>query len=162
MLRRLIVMAVLGTLVMTGCSDEQKEDATKLEQELLQMQDSAAIVDTTTLAETTADTVAPEAPDVVDVAAVPEETVERTMPARSTGDGYTLQVAGCESREYADYLIELYQQRGYEPYMTTFTVEGQLYYRVRIGSFETRREAIQLKNELAGKYSVEGWVDTVQ
>jgi cell division septation protein DedD len=76
--------------------------------------------------------------------------------------GYVVQVAACESMEYAQYLVEKYQNRGYDPYMITATVEGQTYYRVRIGGIETEQEAKQLKNELLDKYSIQAWIDEIQ
>jgi len=77
------------------------------------------------------------------------------------GGSFTVQVAGCESLEYAQHLIELYTDRGYEPYLTETTVEDQVYYRVRIGGFEGLAEAKKLRDELIDRYSIEPWVDNL-
>ncbi len=55
----------------------------------------------------------------------------------------------------------VYQNRGYEPYVTNETVDGQMTYRVRIGQFESFNDAKALKNELGDKYSIEPWIDFV-
>ena len=78
------------------------------------------------------------------------------------GGGYTVQVAGCEDQAYAEYLVEKYTERGYDPYIATANVNGQTYYRVRIGSFETLGEAKALKTQLADRYSVVAWIDYTQ
>ncbi|MFQ5500250.1 MAG: SPOR domain-containing protein, partial [Candidatus Zixiibacteriota bacterium] len=93
------------------------------------------------------------------VAVVPEEPEAPTMPKRPEGAGYTVQVAGCESQEYARHLIGLYTERGYEPYMTTITIEGQLFYRVRMGLFPSVAEASRLRADLNDRFSIEAWID---
>ncbi|MEE8577348.1 MAG: SPOR domain-containing protein, partial [candidate division Zixibacteria bacterium] len=75
------------------------------------------------------------------------------------GSGYVVQVAGCESPDYAEYLVKLYGKRGYEAFQTTATVDGQLFYRVRVGLYETEAEAAAIRDQLLDRYSVEGWID---
>jgi hypothetical protein len=55
--------------------------------------------------------------------------------------------------------VRQYNERGYQPYVTTYLHEGQQYYRVRLGIFETLAEANALKLELEDKYSVGTWID---
>lgn len=144
------ILILLVVVLTFGCS-KKKEEAAELEKELAGAQDTMAEV-TTMPSESI--------PPAADVAAVPEEPDPAyNVPA---GGGYTVQVAGCEDRAYAEYLVGKYTQRGYEPYITSATVEGQTYYRVRIGSFETLGEAKTLKAELADRYSITAWVDYIQ
>jgi len=151
-LTRLLLIAVLaGTLVM-ACSDKQKE-AERLEQE---MRDR----------ETAGDTLPGTAEDITgqveaDAHAVPEEAVPvpEAMPPAPLGEGYTVQVASCENQDYARHLVNLYRQRGYEPYVETHNQNGQLYYRVRVGNVATLGEARQLKAELEDRYSAQVWID---
>jgi cell division septation protein DedD len=146
-----MLMALLLLFAVMGCSDEQKEEAARLEQELL---------DTGTAA---VDTAAPaiESTEMEAVVEEPEEVIP-DMPARPTGEGYTVQVASCEDETYAQHLVELYTNRGYEPYVTTITHYDQLYYRVRLGNFETWSEASELKASLVDKYSVQAWIDQTE
>ena len=149
---RLLAVLCLACLVVNGCSKKQ-EEADKLEQEMMAQEtavDSAAM-DTTTAEEEVA----------MDAAAVPREEPSPFVPADIEGEGYTVQVASCESLDYARHLVEVYSGRGYEPYLTQFEFEGQLYYRVRVGKFESSSEAAALKAELIDRYSVDAWVDVL-
>ena len=149
--RKYLVPVLLVALLVISCSEKQ-EEAAQLEQELLDQQDTTA-----EMAEAVADTEM----DVTEPDPAAEEG-EYTTPPVPQGAGYTVQVAGCEDRDYAEHLIQTYTARGYEPYVTTAEVEGQTYYRVRIGSFETVAEAKVLKAQLADRYSIEVWIDYIQ
>ncbi|MFQ5454080.1 MAG: SPOR domain-containing protein [Candidatus Zixiibacteriota bacterium] len=147
---------LLFTLILTGlifsCS-KKKEDAAKLEQEMLQQEvDSNAIRDSIQEMEAVMDSLA-ETEESMEVS---EEAV---MPGQPEGEGYTIQIASCEDRTYAEYLINKYLERGYEAYMTTITYDGQTYYRVRIGLFEALSDARLLEDELEDKYSKDVWID---
>ena len=151
---KIISVLSLIAILVVSCSQKQ-EDAAELEKQLT----AQGRIDTT------GDTIRPLDKAIADSAAmaVPDETAETetTMPAQPAGEGYTVQVASCESEDYAIYLIELYTSRGYEPYVSQIDIEGQTYYRVRIGLFETYTEAEALKDELADLYSVDAWIDQV-
>ena len=142
----LIVIALLGF----GCAKKQ-EDAAQLEAEMM-AQDSMA--DTTEVLDSTVEAASPEA-------AVPEEPVV-SMPAQPPGEGYTVQVASCTDYDYANYLVDKFTGRGYEPYVKTITYEGETYYRVRIGVYENFSEAKAMVAELADKYTLETWIDVTQ
>lgn len=149
---KVIVIFTLALLLVAGCSKKQ-EEADKLEQEMLdeEMAGDSAEMDSMALGEG----------ETLDASAVPVEEEPEFVPAVVEGEGYTVQVASCESLEYAQHLVEVYTSRGYEPYITQFDKEGQLYYRVRIGKIESESEAKALKNELADKYSIDAWVDVL-
>jgi cell division septation protein DedD len=151
---RLVLMGLLVISVLAACSDKQKE-AARLEQEMKDMESGAD----TLAAEAAVDTI-PE-PSAADADAIPEEIAPspEPMPPAPSGDGYTVQVASCEDETYARYLLDLYRDRGYDPFVNTFTLEGQLYYRVRIGIAPTLSEANALKQEIQDKYSIECWID---
>lgn len=147
-------LLVAISLLTISCSDK-KEEVAKLEKEVLDegadidsVGDSSALTDTLGVQTSSPQT-------------VPDEVEPEPFPAIPTGGGYTVQVAGCESQAYAQHLVNVYQDRGYEPYVTNKTVEGQLYYRVRIGQFENLQEAKVLKADLLDKYSVEAWIDLI-
>lgn len=149
---RWIIIILAAIVVSAGCSKKQ-EEAAKLEAEMTGEQVAA---------DTTADTVQ-GVTDSVEALIGLESTTEDVvapMPSRPQGKGYTVQVASCESEDYARYLVELYQGRGYEPFVTQITYDGELFNRVRIGAFESFSEAEQLKTELNDRYSLDSWVDT--
>ncbi len=147
------VLIVLALLLALGCAQRQ-EDAAKLEREMLGQD---------TLADTAVDaaTVPPEMTPVDAAQTTPPEpeesaSAEITAPV---GEGYTLQIASCPSMSYAQYLIDKFENRGFEPYMTSAVVDGQTYYRVRLGQFEDRAEVEKLKAKIEDMYSIVGWVD---
>ncbi len=152
---RYSLLLVLTVSLVVGCS-KKKEEAAKLEQEILD-QDSAGQQMADTTAGMMADTTAP----VLDASAVPEEEPAKEMPGQPEGSGLTVQVAGCEDLAYAEHLVELYADRGYEPYLMTSVIDGQTYHRVRIGLFDTWQGARSLQDELLNRYSIETWVDKV-
>jgi cell division septation protein DedD len=156
---KLLKIVILGGLVISllvGCSDEAKDEAAQLEEELQQMEGET---DSTAQAMTDTTMGAEETP-VADASAVPEEEQPgvAAMPPAPTGDGFTVQVASCESREYASHLVDVYFGRGYEAFVSRAMVDGQTYYRVRIGNLQTYGEAKALKLELADRYSIEPWI----
>lgn len=143
------LISLLAVIMICGCSDEAKDDAARLEQELMDQGTESATgdtpqVDTTALTEIQ-----------MDAQAVPDEEPVISGPS---GSGYALQVASCESRDYADYLVDKYVGRGYLTYMTTYDHNGQIYFRVRLGPFETQEEVESLKAEIEDKYSVDAWI----
>ena len=130
-----ILLMILALLV--GCSKKQ-EEAAKLEQELLGQNGQDSLVDSTA-AEQVIDTTILLEPE-------PEaETSEYAMPKQPAGEGFTVQVAGCPDEAYANFLVGLYTGRGYEPFVTIATVEGQTFYRVRIGVFSRYVEATKIQ-----------------
>lgn len=154
---RILALLALCVALFAACS-QKKEDAAKLEEEMLSQEQGDTSADSLTKPDQIEDTLAMAA----DVAAVPEEeTSVKAMPRRPAGEGYTVQVAACESSDYARYLVDLYSQRGYEPFVSEFSVEGQKFYRVRIGLFDSQSEAKQLKDELVDKYTVQPWIDLI-
>ncbi len=146
-----ILMAIL---LVFGCS-KKKDEVAQLEKEMMGQAetDSAAIADSLAVIDSIA------AEEAMNAEAIPEESDRETMPAKPAGSGYTVQVAGCENSDYAQFLVRKYQSRGYEPYVTTETVGEQAYSRVRIGVYESYSEAKALKSELEDKYSIAPWID---
>ena len=155
------LLAFLGifALLAVSCS-RKKEEAARLQQEM--MQEEAEAVDTAAEAGLTPEDTAEYAAPELDAGAIPSEEEPQFVPQEEEAAGYVVQVAACESLEYAQYLVEKYTARGYSPYLTTATIDGQTYYRVRVGGLETLQEARELKAELVDKYSVEAWIDKTE
>ncbi len=150
---RYSLLLCLVTLLAFGCAKKQ-EDASKIEQEMLG-QDGEA-VDTPAVTEPEPDVMATA--EEADATAMPVEEESTYEVDYGGATGYTVQVAACESLEYAQYLMDKYTRRGYEPTLSATEKDGQTYYRVRLGSFETRNEAVLFHDELKDKYSLEGWL----
>lgn len=153
---KLLIFLGIFALLAMSCS-RKKEEAARLEQEMMQEE---GVVDTAAEAGLTPEDAEYAAPEL-DAGAIPSEEPE-FVPQEEEEAGYVVQVAACESLEYAQYLVEKYTTRGYSPYLTTATVDGQTYYRVRVGGLATLQEAKELKTELVDKYSVEAWIDKTE
>jgi cell division septation protein DedD len=96
-------------------------------------------------------------------ASQPQELAPRpAMPPAPAGAGYTVQIASCESEDYARHLVQVYTKRGYEPFVATITYNNLLYYRVRVGNFKSVAEAKVLRDELTDRFSVKAWVDRTE
>lgn len=157
MLYRLLILLSLSLILIftIGCS-KKSDEAAELEKEFLGDTVQPVMEDSTmmTAAQDSAETFE------ADAQAVPEEEV-RSMPKQPAGAGYSVQVAGCEDQAYAEHLVDVYTRRGYEPFVTNITIEGQTYYRVRIGLFESYSQAKAMQAELLDKYSLDTWIDEV-
>ncbi len=155
-MKRILAICVWGGLAVTfaavGCSDKQ-EDADKLQQQMMESPETVTTVDTVTVPVDTT----PQP----DVSAVPteEEAALPDLPGQPAGDGFVVQIAACESADYARYLVNTYIGRGYEPWVTEVMHDGQTYYRVRVGPFETHEAANQMKLELEDRFSIKPWID---
>ncbi len=154
---KIITVSLLALTISVGCS-KKKEDAQKLADQLQQTADSIAV---DSLRQDSIDQAAIAQAEIEAAALVAAEELANAMPAKPEGDGYSVQVASCESEDYARYLIDLYTERGYEPFTTQISIEGQTFYRVRIGLFEFFGEARSLQKELVDKYSLDCWIDMV-
>jgi len=86
--------------------------------------------------------------EVVEMAAIRDPLVAATVPDRTTSspaghDGlYTLQVISYRDPQEAQVFADALRKRGHTSYVTRGSVEGRgTHWRVRIGPFESRREA---------------------
>jgi cell division septation protein DedD len=90
----------------------------------------------------------------------PRKEPQSSVPASGSGK-YAVQVAsladGGKARRLTDSLIK----QGYGAYTQKATVRGKTYYRVRCGKFETRDQAGALRNQLAEKEGLRGFVTSI-
>jgi len=165
-LLKVVIVAVLTTSLLCGCSEKQKE-AARLGQEVKDLEDSGTTDTTQPESVLTGSDTLLASPAPADAAAIPPEaqagiTPLQPMPPPPSIAGWTVQVASCESQDYARRLVDVFTRRGYQPFVTTITKDGQLYYRVRIGSFTDLAESRKLRNELVDRYSVQAWIDRIE
>lgn len=154
-MRYSIILLLIFSLVFvfTGCKKD--EEVTELEQEVLESEAADNLTDSMTEESAVA--------SEEELAMTPEKTPEETpaepeMPIRMETSGFSVQVSASSSYENTYRLVELYAKRGYEAYVTETVVDGETFYRVRIGAFETFEQARQLALELSDKYSANYWI----
>lgn len=160
-MRLLMILAACALIgLATGCSDDKKEEAQRLEQEMLggEQRSDTGVSDDGVPATRPSDT-APSATSRPE--AIPqEESMPVGLPSQPAGSGYAVQVASCPSSDYAESLVERYMKRGYQPWVVTYTApDGGIFFRVRLGWYGSLSEAQQVKRELADRYSVDAWID---
>jgi len=125
-----IFILFLAVLMVGGCSKD--EDVAELEQQ---------IKDT-------------ESEDLL------KDTLAGEYMPEYTGTGqYTVQVAAGGNPEWVKYMAETFIRRGYEAFITEAIVDGETFYRLRIGSYDSFSKAKAAGMELADKYSVDYWID---
>lgn len=159
------VLAQQGEVVSNGAGEPVVEDQPSGEvvAEQLRMEDMGQPEDASVGQE---ERVTTDPGVVPDAGAIPPEEVpdpvstpaESVLPERPTGSGYEVQISAGTDRADAAYVVETYEKRGYKPYVSTSVVDGREVYRVRLGVFATYGEAEKVRQELAGKYSIEPWV----
>lgn len=105
--------------------------------------------------------VEPVAPQVqVDTSkpSVTPTVTSSSMPPAIT-DGYTVQVESSPSKSYVEQQVQLFIDRGYDAYLGSVTKEDKTYYRLRVGKFTDRNEAVRVSAEINSMYNLQSWVD---
>ena len=107
--------------------------------------------------------VTPDPGAIPDAGAIPPEVVAevKELPQAPLGAGYEVQISAGTDRADAAIVVETYQKRGYQPYVSTLVVDGQEVFRVRLGVFATYGEAEKVRRELTEKFSIEPWIAPV-
>ena len=75
---------------------------------------------------------------------------------------YVVQVASLETEDKATNMVNRLTGQGYPAYFYKVFVKGQPYYRVRCGIFRTEAEAVKIKERLAEKEKISGFVQKVE
>jgi cell division septation protein DedD len=92
---------------------------------------------------------------VLSIAPVPVEPIRRdasqpkpqpTLPKQNRI--WAVQVAALAENNLAESVADRLRKTGYEAYVMTFQSEGKIWHRVRIGRFESQRDAIELQRAL--------------
>jgi cell division protein FtsN len=116
-------------------------------------------------AEKTAEKPAPK-PIAEPLAAASAAPKEATAPASATsgsaaatpGDGYAVQVAAVNARNDADVIAKRFSSKGYSAYVEVPPNGTGTVFRVRIGTFKTKREAETIAAKLQKEEQIKPWV----
>jgi len=153
MTRLFMILVLIVALVVIGCSKKQEEiDA--LQQEATG-EDATAVMDS--LQGTSGETAEMSHPATTKpVAKEPEPEPE---PDYTGMTGFIIQLGSYNNYELASYWAEKYQNREYPAFLRQVELDGQTYYRLRVGVYDTYKEAKQVGELLADRYSVNYWID---
>jgi cell division septation protein DedD len=81
-----------------------------------------------------------------------------SSPAPSRGDGYAIQVAALRESGEADTIAKRLVNKGYDAYVLTPPGGTPNVYRVRVGSFKTRRDAEVVASKLQQEEQFKPWI----
>jgi cell division septation protein DedD len=79
-------------------------------------------------------------------------------PAAAAGDGYAVQVAAVNARGDADAIAKRFSSKGYTAYVEVPPNGTGTVFRVRIGTFKTKREAETIAAKLQKEEQIKPWV----
>lgn len=85
-------------------------------------------------------------------------TTPSAMPPAIT-DGFTVQVESSPSQSYIEQQVKVFTDRGYDAYVGSVTKEDKTYYRLRVGKYSDRNEAVRVSAEINSMYNLQSWVD---
>ena len=77
-----------------------------------------------------------------------QASVENAIPRSSSNKIWSVQISSAPAKDIADALVQRLKANGYDGYAVQAMVEGQPYYRVRVGRFDTREKAESLRLSL--------------
>lgn len=151
----LCILALALVLAVSGCS-KKKEDAKALQTEAAH-DEAARAMDSLSQKPPTTDTTAPVTPKP----AIAEEPVEQESaePEYPQEAGFVVQVGSYLDHDLATSMVDRYKNRGYDAFLVPSAINGQEFYRLRIGVFDSYAEARQIGEQLADRYSATYWVD---
>ncbi|MBW1701390.1 MAG: SPOR domain-containing protein [Deltaproteobacteria bacterium] len=98
-------------------------------------------------------------PIVKKAVALPEQ--DKPIEPVKAGPKYTVQIASLDSEVKAIRMANQMVDRGYPAYYVKAHVKGRIYFRVRCGKFESRKEAGEFERLLARREKAKGFVTRV-
>jgi len=153
MSRLFLILVLAIALAFVSCSKKQDEvDA--LQQEAAGQDAAAAMDSLQNQAGQPAEESQPATPP-----AVTQEPEPEPEPDYGSQPGFVVQLGSYNNYELASYWAEKYQNRDYPAFLREVDLNGQTYYRLRIGVYDTYQEAKQVGELLADRYSADFWID---
>jgi len=160
MIRLFLIIVLAAGMILVGCSKDEDE-IEALEQEAADS-DASAVMDSLgagkgEMAGEQVDTAAqPETP-----VSQPEPTEPEPEPEPEYGDmeGYVVQLGSYKGYDLADYWADKYRERDFPVYIGEVELDGETYYRLRVGVYETYQEAKEVGLLLKDRYSADYWID---
>jgi cell division septation protein DedD len=154
--RNLLIFILAFSLIIIGCSKDQDEiDA--LQEDATEMDASAAMDSLESTGDEGGEAVTDYAEPEVTAA---EESYEpEPEPEYPDVEGFVVQLGSYYDYELAEYFAGKYKNRDYPAFVRQIEIDGETYYRLRVGVYETYEEAERVGEELVDKYSATYWID---
>jgi len=153
MYRVFVVAMLIVGLTFAGCS-KKEEDVKAIEQEAVEGE-AAEVMDSLERTGTEAETYQEAA-----AGAAQTETYSEAAPTDYSGlEGFVVQIGSYADYNFARMMAEKYQTRDYPAFVQTIEIDGKIYYRLRVGVYETLEDAKTIGELLKDRYSAEYWID---
>lgn len=151
MTRSCLIVLLAMVVLSAGCSKEQEE--------LDAIQQDATTDEATAVMDSLEGTGAKEQPETSGYAE-PEPAAEpEPEPDYSDITGFVVQIGSYTNYELASAMAEKYQNRDLPAFLREVEIDGRVYYRLRIGVYETYAEAKTVGEFLVDRYSATYWID---
>ncbi len=82
---------------------------------------------------------------------------KQEIPPPASSKGWAVQVNSCRSYTQAKNLQERLRNRGLGAYITEATIKGEKWYRVRIGFYSTKEEAVETGKKVVSEFKTKDY-----
>ncbi len=155
MTRLFLIVVVIGAVALVGCNKKQDE-AEALQKEATG-QNAEAVLDSLNASDTA------QQPTPTTAAAEPAQPAKKEAPPPepdySQIPGFVVQLGSYRDYELATYWADKYQKRDFPAFLSQVDLDGETYYRLRVGIYDTYQEAKEAGDLLADRYSAQYWID---
>jgi hypothetical protein len=105
----------------------------------------------------------PESKQPIKTSEIPEPEFSIYTPTKES-NYYTIQVAAKKDEKSAEKFMKEMQGNGFDVYIHRYYKEksNELWYRIRVGSFDTKDSAKVVANEIRDSMHLESWIDYVR
>lgn len=147
-IRPRLVIAILAVIVIAaGLSfyfvTSKKKVVEKVEQKLPEMVEEPALPPPETAEEPTLPTLA--------------EKKEIPPPITVPPHPWAVQVSACQSYTQAKDFRDELKDKGFPAYLTEETIKGKKWYRVRLGFYSTKKEAVEVGKRIASEFKIKDY-----
>lgn len=156
----LLIAALLSFAIFSACSSGEEERQQQEQERQQAIQDSLEMAHEEQMEQMRRDSI--EKAQESEEQEPEEDRAEREITYTDTGE-YSLQIEAWRSREKAESRTNRWKEAGFEH---VYIIEhgdsetGNLWYRIRMGNFETRDHAEAMMNRLADEHQTQSWVAT--
>lgn len=91
-----------------------------------------------------------------DTKVAPEESPVSPANRESPDQAWTVQVKSSRDKAFTDSWVDRLKSKGYDAFSSEADINGQTWYRVRVGHLDTRAEAETLRSALEAQESLSG------
>jgi len=97
-------------------------------------------------------------PEMVEEPALPTlAEKEEPPPITTPPHPWAVQVSACQSYTQAEQFKDELKDKGFPAYLTEETIKGKKWYRVRLGFYSTKKEAVEVGKRIASEFKIKDY-----